>query len=364
MAEKASYDQWIEKIEQILTKANKLPIVEDSFPFPWEEISHKIASRLGLKEFKLLPQSREWHPAGECLSGTGSHPLIIGVELSPLEQSIFWVIPHEAAGDVTSACLASDQQKEKFFDPRLQEGYYQFLMIEVLEIVNSSKIFKDLHPKMILSPTLPQEECLCIDVAISFYPKTIYGKVVIPHSFLNLFKTHQPFEKPTLSKRTSLQHLEFTLRLETGSVTLDAENWKSASPGDYMILDKCSYDPEEKKGSILMYLEGTPILQARIKPDGIKVLDYIFYSEDSPEPAEEEIGDQIEANRPLKIDIEAEHIRMSLEKILEFKPDHMLDVIVRPELGVNMLIKNEHVGKGELIKLGDTIGVRISHKSG
>jgi flagellar motor switch protein FliN/FliY len=287
---------------------------------------------------------------------------VIGIELSPLEQSVFWVIPHEAVSDVTSACLTSDQQKEKFFDPRLQEGYYQFIMLEVLEMVNGLNIFKDLLPKMTFSPTLPQEECLCIDVAISFYPKTIYGRMVIPHSFLNLFKTHQPFEKPPLSKRQAVQHLEFTLRLETGSISLDQEEWKNISPGDYMILDKCSYDPEEKKGSILMYLEGTPILQARIKPDGIKILDYIFYSEDSenPLPSQEEVSDQ----SPFKIDIEAEHIRMPLENILALKPEHLLDVIVKPELGVNIILKNEQVGKGELMKLGDTIGVRISHIHG
>jgi type III secretion system YscQ/HrcQ family protein len=397
MSETASYDQWIEKIEHILTQAKRLPIAQESFPFPWEEAGVKISACLGLKDLKLIPQSSEWRSKADHLSGMGSPPAVIGIEFSPIGQSIFWVISHEGMGDVTSAALSSDQQKEKFSDPGLQEGYYHFIMLEVLNVISSLKIFRDLSPQLIFSPSLPQEESLCIDVALSFYPKTIYGRVVIPRSFLNAFKMHQPLAKQSLLRRDAVKHLEFTLRLETGSVVLDTEDWKSASPGDYMILDKCSYDPQEKKGSILMYLEGTPILQARIKPEGVKVLDYIFYSDEKPEPkitkatpkplpiqeslnteglienaeeekiwedsSQEELIDEIITNQPLKIDIEADHIRMSLEKILELKPGYMLDIVVRPELGVNMLINNQHVGKGELIKLGDTLGVRISHKT-
>ena len=397
MSETENYTQWIQKIEQVLTQANKLPIVEESFPFPWEDASLKISESLGLKNLKLIPQSSEWRLPQNCLSGMGSHPLILGIELSPLSHSMLWVTPQEAASELTSSTLSSDLQKEKFSDPRLQEAYYHFVMLQVLQIIDNLKILKDLWPQMIFSPSLPQEESLCIDIALSFHPKTIYGRLVIPRSCLNAFRTHTPFEKPSLLKRNTVKHLEFTLRLETGSITLDSEDWKKASPGDYIILDKSSYDPEQQKGSILMYLEGTPILQARIKPEGIKILDYIFYSEDNPKPtikephpkhdpiprslnaeghieetdeehtwatsSQEDPSEESEPMIPLKIDVEADHIRMSLEKILDLKPGHMLDVIVRPELGVNLLINNEPVGKGELLKLGDTVGVRLSHKS-
>ena len=397
MSETETYNQWIQKIEHILTHARKLPIVEDSFPFPWEEASNKISSSLGLKDLKLIPQSSEWKSQDAILSGMGTPTTVIGVDFAPLGHSLLWVIPHESIGDLTSSTLSSDQQKEKFSDPRLQEGYYQFIMLQVLETLHSLRIFRDLTPQLIFSPSLPQEECLCIDIALSFYPKTIYGRVIIPRSFLKAFKTHQPLEKQSLLKRDGVKHLEFTLRLETGSVLLHPEDWKSVSPGDYIILDKCSYDPKEQKGSTLMYLEGTPILQARIKSDGIKVLDYIFYSDEKPEPivikappqtpsvqdslnaeglienddeeklwedAPEEFTEPVITETPLKIDVEVDHIRMPLEKILELKPGYLLDVVVRPELGVSLLINNEHVGKGELIKLGETLGVRVSTKHG
>ncbi len=399
MSQTDSYTQWIEKIEHILTQARKLPIVEESFPFPWEEASKKISDCLNLKDLKLIPQSSEWKSQDSILSGMSAHPAVTRLEFSPIGHSLFWIIPQESVGDLTSSTISSGEQKEKFSDPRLQEGYYQFIMLEVLDVIESLKIFRDLTPQLTFSPSLPQEDCLCIDVALSFYPKTVYGRVVIPKSFLHAFKTHQPFQKQSLLTRDTVKHLEFTLRLETGSVVLHPDDWKSVSSGDFIILDKCSYDPKEQKGSTLMYLEGTPILQARIKPEGIKVLDYIFYADEAPQPTiskvssqetsiehslnteglienvkeedlwkdspkEKHLIDQVITETPIKIDVEVDHIRMPLEKILELKPDYRLDVVVRPELGVNLLINNEHVGKGELIKLGETVGVRVSSKHG
>ena len=399
MSEHDSYNQWVQKIEHILTEKRKLPIIEDSFPFPWEDAGNKLSTALGLKELKLIPQSSEWKSHEESLSGMGAHPSILEIELMPLGKSIFWVIPQEGVIELTASLLSEDGQKEKFSDPSLQEGYYHFVMLEALEAIHNLKICKNLSPQMRFFPNMLQEESLCVDIALSFYPKTVYGRVVIPRSFLTAFKTHEPLQKQSLLQKDEVKHLEFILRLETGSVVLDKQDWHKVSPGDYMILDKCSYDPEEQKGSVLVYLEGTPILQARIKPDGIKVLDYIFYSEEKPEPStiktvpkpspiqehlnteglienteeekmweetpqEEALQEHLITEEPVKVDIEADHIRMSLEKILELKPGHLLDIVVKPELGVNMLIENHHVGKGELIKLGETTGVRISHKNG
>jgi hypothetical protein len=55
MPDKASYDQWMQKIEQILTKANKLPVVEDSFPFPGRKRRVKSHLPLVLKISNSLP---------------------------------------------------------------------------------------------------------------------------------------------------------------------------------------------------------------------------------------------------------------------------------------------------------------------
>lgn len=395
----SNYTQWIDKLEHILIEKRKLPIVEESFPFPWEEASRKISECLNLKDLKLIAQSSEWKSHDTILSGIGGHPSVIRFEFSPIGHSVFWVIPQDSVSDLTSSTISLNEQKEKFSDSRLQEGYYHFIMLEVLDVIKSLKVFRDLTPHMTFSSSLPQEECLCIDVALSFYPKTMYARVIIPKSFLQAFKTHQPLQKQSLLSRDHIKHLEFTLRLETGSVMLHPDDWRGVAPGDFIILDKCSYDPKEQKGSILMYLEGVPILQARIKPEGIKVLDYIFYKEEAEEPLileklpaashieeslnkegliedhkeddrwiqapqEEALTHQEIAHTPIKIDIEADHIRMPLHKILEMKPDQLLDVVVRPELGVNLLIQNEHVGKAELIKLGETIGVRVCHKHG
>ena len=56
--------------------------------------------------------------------------------------------------------------------------------------------------------------------------------------------------------------------------------WKQISVGDFILLDRCSFDPELQKGTVTLVLEKTPLLRARIKEDGVKIIDYAFYHEE------------------------------------------------------------------------------------
>jgi flagellar motor switch protein FliN/FliY len=190
-----------------------------------------------------------------------------------------------------------------------------------------------------------------------------------------------------------MKQVEVQLHLEAGSVALTEAEWKGVMPGDFIILDRCSYDPESQKGSVTLMLGNTPLLRGRIKPEGIKVLEYAFYFEDQapidmggaeqigegdgenfgevPLPPEEEqlwaassaeeemetaIAPQ-EASVSLTVDVG--YIRMTIGKLLELKPDTLLDLSMKPEHGIDAAIGGKQIGKGELIKLGQLLGIRL-----
>jgi flagellar motor switch protein FliN/FliY len=50
---------------------------------------------------------------------------------------------------------------------------------------------------------------------------------------------------------------------------------------------------------------------------------------------------------------------MSIEQLMKLEPGNLLDVDIRPEHSVNLTIQGKLVGKGELIRIGDAVGVRI-----
>ena len=62
---------------------------------------------------------------------------------------------------------------------------------------------------------------------------------------------------------------------------------------------------------------------------------------------------------PLPIVVEIGRIRMSIKQLLELQPGNMIDLNISPEAGVNLVVHEKRIGRGELIKLGDSLGIRI-----
>ena len=57
--------------------------------------------------------------------------------------------------------------------------------------------------------------------------------------------------------------------------------------------------------------------------------------------------------------VEVGRIEMSIKTIMELQPGNMLELNVRPENGVDLVVNGKRIGKGELLKLGESLGVRI-----
>jgi type III secretion system YscQ/HrcQ family protein len=145
-----------------------------------------------------------------------------------------------------------------------------------------------------------------------------------------------------------------SLRCEVGHTSISHEEWDKIQVGDFVILDRCSYDPLEQKGSTTLMLGTTPLLIARMKPEGMKVLDFAFYKEEESEPVSEETP-----SSDFTLTAEIGHVSMPLNKLLHLEPGMMIDLTMRPEQGVDVTISGKKVADAELLKLGETLGLRI-----
>jgi len=67
-------------------------------------------------------------------------------------------------------------------------------------------------------------------------------------------------------------------------------------------------------------------------------------------------------NIPLTLIVEVGRIQMSVKKLLELSPGNVLELDIHPENGVDLVVNGNLVGKGELLKIGDALGVRILDK--
>lgn len=62
---------------------------------------------------------------------------------------------------------------------------------------------------------------------------------------------------------------------------------------------------------------------------------------------------------PLPVVIEIGRIQMSIKKLLELQPGNMLELDIHPETGVDLVVNGKRVARGELLRIGEALGVRI-----
>jgi flagellar motor switch protein FliN len=95
--------------------------------------------------------------------------------------------------------------------------------------------------------------------------------------------------------------------------------------------------------------------------------------EDAPHPAPKPNTEQAEKapafsltkpeDLPMTITVEVARIQMSLQQLMQLAPGNMLELNVKPENGVDLVVSGRCIAKGELLKIGDALGVRILDKA-
>lgn len=62
---------------------------------------------------------------------------------------------------------------------------------------------------------------------------------------------------------------------------------------------------------------------------------------------------------PLHVVLEVGRIQMSIKKLLELQPGNLLELDIHPEAGVDMVVNGKRIARGELLKVGDALALRI-----
>ena len=76
---------------------------------------------------------------------------------------------------------------------------------------------------------------------------------------------------------------------------------------------------------------------------------------DKTEPSFEQISI---AEIPIKIGIEVTRFEVTLEELSKMEPGYKLPIEINPRI-VHLTSSGKVIGKGEIIEIGDTIGVKI-----
>ncbi len=384
---------WIKHIESALAEATHIPLWEGAPAFPWEAFSLALAKTLGVEEISIANHKTHWISEKDLLSSLGKNPKQSSIEISPL-GTVHWIMAAEDIAKITNALLSPTSPTKGFSDPGFQEGFYQFLLLKALYSLDSTKAFSDLQPRLIDLAELPKEETLAVDVSISLKNQTLWGRLVFPPAWRETLRKHYGQKKVDIFAKAKISPIEVIGKLEAGSCSLPLSTWEKVKAGDFLILDRCSYDPHMQKGTFTLVLENTPLFTVKAKKGELKILNYASHNEEGTvmsddylpeeEPMEENLPEEnLEEEAfseeeetpswdtkpagplispreiPINLVVEVDRIRISLDKLLQLEPGNVLELSMRPEQGVNVTVGGKRVARAEIVKLGETLGLKI-----
>lgn len=364
---------FVEILRDTMREGKLIPMWGHPPAFPWSAVSESC-TRIFDQNVKIKTGASQWVETDKLLSGLGSDPRIISLELSPLNEPVFIACPK---ADI--AKLIATLTKESgpgLNEPDISTAYFEYMLVKLLSEIADTKPLDDLTPQLADHPFKPTRSYTC-DFALTLDTTTHWMRLICPEAFHAAFRAH--FLNHPLDLSSHPETL-IPLALEVGSTTLSAAKWKEVQVGDFVILDHCSYHINESKGSILLSCSSKPLFQLRSKEGEVKILDYAYTFEETnmeedEEFIEEEITDEEETpaathtehqdlisadDVPLQITIEVGRMHMPLAKVLTLKPGNTLELSQRPEEGVTLCVSGKAIAKGELVQVGDILGVKIT----
>jgi flagellar motor switch protein FliN/FliY len=173
------------------------------------------------------------------------------------------------------------------------------------------------------------------------------------------------------------QSVELALGLKVGATLLQRTDWDKLKVGDAVILDQGSYDPRKEKGAAYLTLGPLPLFQVKIKQNKIQLVDYAFTYEEkmdkkmAPESPENPFSGPAELlppaggeamalkEMPVHLTVELARLRVTLEKLMQLSPGNLIELPISPDQGVQLTVNGQLVGRGELVHLGEALGIRI-----
>jgi len=350
-------DFWLRKISSDLPVKEQIPY----FPIDLNAISKTLMNKWNLP-INIVLRNSEWKNKENLLDGFNQNVNKCAMLLSPVSSVLFLITNDDIA------ILNQIFQKELDL-PSLQHSLYNFFLLEIL---NATQPFiPNFSLKLEETEKFTDEEALCFDLEISINDKPSIFRLITPLSFHRELKKLSPqtFLPPAAS-------YEVPIHFEIGNVVLDKNSIDTMQIDDFLLLDRITYDLNNQKGRAILKLQKYPFFHVKISQNKIQILDHALYHEENNimENKEEELPiegqpqetlnveqEEITPFKDVNFDIKVELAKcsISMEKLIQLQPGNVLELNITTPDKVDLTLNEKTIAKGELLYLGDALGVKI-----
>ncbi len=399
---------WIQKMDPLVKQPLSIPMWKSAPYIDWKQLSEHLATSLSLPSCDITLTSMQWKTKAKSRQGFGKTPHLLPLFLSPISEPLFFILGKQA----TNQLLAASTQWKGFSDAVLSQGMWEFFVTKVVASLNQASFWPTLSLGL-SDASLPEENAFTIDFQIAIGSASVPARIICPNAFYDAFNKHFASQTPTPSFDSSVP---VSLSLRMAKVKFTVKEWNSIQVGDFLIIKNSNYNPLSNKGAAELTLEDRPILRAKLNQGKIKIVDFAFYEEstmdyeDKPHDSEEtdfeentdmeetdieetadaeapdtspdmpheeeqqedrENPQPLETERPplpvalkkvpLSITVELSRLKMSLDELLKLQPGNVLELKTESCIPfVSLTVEGKSVALGEVMQLGEVLGVKIT----
>lgn len=406
--------EWLRKIPKEITQHVEPSPFGYAPEFNDATFLAKLQEIFQLQKLELSTKPFELKEAGQLKKGF-EQAAVFSIRVAPLKGELIVLIPQ---GDF-DRLLTSFAEKElhtHILEPEFKQAFTHFMLSEALVAFQAAFPDKTITPQLQGEATFPELEAAWVkDIDLHWDKGALSVRLIVPSELRQAWK--QKYQEKGASLLGMYEKLQLEVHVEAGRTHLKQQEWQKVDKGDFLILETCHLqakgdkEPGEK-GRVLLTVNQTPFFRARLKEGSIKILEYpLFYEvgttmsmppnrppkkeefhdeeldedldfdEEETEPFIEEeeeeesaaVAAPKEGNKselsaqkpfkaediPLEIIVEAGRFQMTVQKLTELQPGSLIDLDIHPEQGVDLVVNGVCIAKGELLKVGETLGVRI-----
>jgi type III secretion protein Q len=191
-------------------------------------------------------------------------------------------------------------------------------------------------------------------------PVPLHLSIEAAHLIANLLEQQASVDRHPVSA------LRMRLSVEHGEALLSLGELRSLRAGDVLMLDDCPGDcPEDGPDhQVRLVLPGRLYARATSSGEGIRLLEppiAIHFAKDI-NMTESAIGPDLDSTLdelPMKLVCQVGSVELSLVQLRELGEGSLLPLSAPTRDGVDLMVNGRRIGQGQLVKIGDGLGVRL-----
>lgn len=399
MTTKSTYD-WVSYVERAILDLDDIPLLGQAPSFPWEAFTNEFSAFLGIKGLQIKPVKWNWFSPSSLSDNLGDDVTCLNFSVLPLQGKVSLLLPAMDVNSLMTWLVEKKAGMSTLINSQFVTGLLAYVSVEALHHLEKNAFFDGFLLRYLSDESLPSARALGVDIQMKAYGETLTCRLLLPEIFRKNWITHF-LERPKHLSEENKENVQLLCTLEAGHIRRDIKEWKEIEVGDFVPVENCQVDPEAKTGSLNLTIGRRALFRVRIKDMGLKILEQIIYEEeplsmddeiefysevpgesfDESEVESEEVNmldDSLEEGDegavpvkeegavletinkvPLNISVELTRFKMTCGKLMQLKPGNFLELNLQPEKPVDLVANGKKIAEGELVRIGEVLGVRI-----